>query len=71
MKSKIREIETHKKLNRDKTNAAVINLVKELNLWGGSNGDISLYDLIGTYLLNPESRKPMNVVAEKYRVKTL
>jgi len=51
--SKIPEHQTHTKLTREQTNQAVINLVKELNLWGGSNGSIDLYNLIGEYLLNP------------------
>jgi hypothetical protein len=67
MKNKITEAETHLKLTRGDTNNGVVALVTNLNLWGGSNGSISLYDLIGVYLLCPEARIKMNKIADEYR----
>lgn len=57
----ILESETHKKLTRSDTDQGVILLVNKLNMYGGSNGSIQLYDLVARYLLEPKTREKINI----------
>lgn len=65
---KIFESETHLKLSVTDVNESVITMVKQLNLYGGSNGEINLYNLLQTYLLKPESRPKINEIVKQFQV---
>ena len=60
----ITEDETHVQLTEQKINMGVITLVKQLKLYGGSNGTIQLYNLLKIYLLQPKKRAVINAVIE-------
>ncbi len=50
-------------------NSAVIVFCDTLNLSGGSSGNMDLYNLLQSYLKNPESRKKINDVIFESRKK--
>lgn len=69
-KNKIYPEEAHIKLSRQTIDEAVEQFVIKLDLSGGSSGDINLYKLLKAYLLQPECRSKMNVIANEYAFKT-
>ena len=48
------------KITTNDINGAVMVFVDTLNLYGGSNGDINLYELLQSYLQIPEYREKFN-----------
>ncbi|MDY3364424.1 hypothetical protein PG623_10505 [Riemerella anatipestifer] len=63
----------HSKLDKIDTNdinGAVMVLVDVLNLYGGSNGDVNLYELLQVYLQIPKYREKFNeliIEAKRYK----
>lgn len=70
---KQKESLTHSKLSRintDDINGAVMVFIDTLNLYGGSNGDVNLYELLQAYIQVPEDREKFNnLVSEAKRLK--
>ena len=48
------------KINTNDINGAVMVFVDTLNLYGGSNGDVNLYELLQVYLQIPQYREKFN-----------
>ncbi|SKC49147.1 hypothetical protein [Paraburkholderia hospita] len=54
-------------LTREQIDMGVKALVLSCNLSGGSAGDVQLYELLQTYLQNPDARQKLNSVVRQTR----
>ncbi|WP_428330273.1 hypothetical protein [Mucilaginibacter sp.] len=52
-------------INKNDINQSVKVLVKVLNLNGGSNSDVDLYELLQVYLRNPVQRQKINKLVKE------
>ena len=65
---KVIDSASYKNLDRRQIDQGVVALILQLNLSGGSVGNVDLYNLIRTYLLNEDARVAMNKVVDGFGV---
>jgi hypothetical protein len=58
--------ENYGALSRHQIDQGVVALVVHSNLSGGSVGDMDLYKLVRTYLLDPRARSEINAVVGRF-----